>query len=398
MSRTKIADRIDRVPLSGVAEMKRLATEMEERGKQVVYLVQGEPDFDTPSHIIEAAREAMAHGFTHYVPGEGILELREAVAEKLARDNGIQVDPGSEILITTGAALGLFAAMMAVVNPGDEVLLTDPAYGPYEAIVGLVGGQAVFVPLVEEDDQFHLVSEEFEKRISPRTKAVVINTPNNPTGKVMTRAELEGLAEFALRHDLTIIADEVYEKLVYNGHQHLSIAALSPEIKARTILVNSFSKTYAMTGWRLGYNVASPALTSAMTKVVYQSARCATAFVQHAGIAALEGPQKCVQEMLGTYAERRELITELVASIPGVRCPSPEGAFYVFPDVSSFGIDTWDLAKYLLREAKVVVTPGAYYGTQGEGHLRLSFATSTEDIQRGIKAIKQALERIGAQV
>ncbi|MBM4465475.1 MAG: pyridoxal phosphate-dependent aminotransferase [Chloroflexi bacterium] len=394
MPKPQIAARIASIPPSGVAEMMRLGREMEQRGEEVIYLVQGEPDFDTPPHIIEAAREAMARGFTHYVPGEGLLELREAVAEKLARENDIQADPKSEILITTGATMGLYAAVMAVVDPGDEVLLTDPAYGPYEAMVGLAGGRVVFVPLMKSDRGFYFVSEEFESRVTPRTKAIVINTPNNPTGKVMTRAELEMLGELAQRHDLIIIADEVYEKLVYDGRQHVSIAALAPEFKARTIVVNSFSKTYAMTGWRLGYNVANSALTSAMTKVIYQSGRCATAFVQRAGIVALRESQDRVRQMFQAYLERRRLMTDLLATIPGVSCPSPEGTFYVFPDVSSFGMGTWDLAKYLLNEVKVVTTPGRYYGVQGEGHLRLSFATSTANIRLGINRIGHALERL----
>lgn len=392
MSKSQVAARIATVPPSGVAEMKRLGLEMQQRGQEVMYLVQGEPDFDTPSHIIEGAREAMAQGFTHYVPGEGLLELREAVAEKLARENGIQADPQSEVVITNGGTLGLFAALMAVVDPGDEVLLTDPAFGPYEAMVGLAGGRPVFVPLMKVGGRFHFVFEEFESRVTPRTKAIVINTPNNPTGKVMTHAELEMLGELAQKHDLIIITDEVYEKLVYDGRRHMSIAALSPELKDRAIVVNSFSKTYAMTGWRLGYNVANPTLTSAMTKVIYQSGRCATAFVQRAGVVALRGSQDCVQEMFQAYVERRRLITDLLATIPGVSCPSPDGAFYVFPDVSSFGMGTWELAKYLLSEAKVVTTPGRYYGVQAEGHLRLSFATSMANIRRGINWIKQALE------
>jgi aspartate/methionine/tyrosine aminotransferase len=258
-------------------------------------------------------------------------------------------------------------------------------------MAGLAGGRAVYVPLHKSDGGFHIVLDEFEKRITPRTKAMVINTPNNPTGKVMTRAELEMIGALAEQHDLIIITDEVYEALVYDGHQHVSIASLSPELQARSILVNSFSKTYAMTGWRLGYNVARPDITSAMTKVIYQSGRCASEFVQWAGITALRGSQDCVRDMHRAYAERRALITEMLDSIPDVSCSPPEGAFYVFPDVSSYGMETWELARYLLQNAETVTVPGRYYGLQGEGHLRLSFASSLENIRMGVQRLGLAL-------
>jgi aspartate/methionine/tyrosine aminotransferase len=391
----KPADRIATILPSGVAEMKRMGKEMERRGEEVIYLVQGEPDFDTPPHIVEAACEALSQGATHYVPGEGLPELREAVAEKLSQVNGIDADPGSEVVVTTGATLGLFAAIMALINPGDEVLLTDPAFGPYEAMIGQAGGRPVYVPLHKSGGEFHLVMDELEQRVTPRTKAIVLNTPNNPTGKVMTRAELEMVAELADRNDLIIIADEVYEALVYDDHEHTSIASLSPELKARSIIVNSFSKTYAMTGWRLGYNVANPALATAMTKVIYQSGRCASEFVQWAGIVALTGSQQCVEDMRRAYEERRALITDLLEALPGVSCAPPEGAFYAFPDVSAFGQDTWDLARHLLGTAGVVTTPGRYYGLQGEGHLRVSFASSLENIRLGIERMGRALEQLG---
>jgi aspartate aminotransferase len=388
---TELAARIATIAPSGVAEMKRLGNEMEEQGHEVIYLVQGEPDFDTPAHIVEAACQALGRGATHYVPGEGLPELRKAVAEKLARDNGLTYDPRTEIVVTTGGTLGLFAAIMAVVNPGDEVLLTDPTFGPYEAMVGLAGGRPVLVPMLKDDGCFRLIAEEYESRITPRTRAMILNSPNNPTGKVMEREELEMVGELALKHDLFVITDEVYEKLVYDGRRHTSPAELDPALKQRCIVVNSFSKTYAMTGWRLGYNAANPELTSAMIKVIYQSGRCAAAFVQQAGIVALRGPQDCVADMYKAYARRRQLLTRLLDKLPGVTCPQPEGTFYVFPDVSSYGLETWDLAKRLLREAAVVTTPGRYYGIQGEGHLRLSFANSSANIERGVHRLEQAL-------
>ncbi|MBI3913546.1 MAG: pyridoxal phosphate-dependent aminotransferase [Chloroflexi bacterium] len=391
LTASKIADRIAGVPPSGVAEMMHMGADLLKRGIPVTYLVQGEPDFATPAHIVAAGQEALARGDTHYIVGEGLLELREAVADKVRTENKIAVDLKKEVLVTTGATLGLYAALMAVVNPGDEVLLVDPGYGPYEAMTRLAGGIPVMVPLVRDARRYALDPDALKARLSPRTKAIVINSPHNPTGTVFSRAELEQIASVCVAHDLLIITDEVYEKLVFDGAEHISIATLGDEVKGRTITVNSFSKTYAMTGWRLGYNLAPAPLTQAMTKVIYQSGRCAPGFTQRAGVTALRGPQDCVTQMIGEYAERRLLMSDRLNRIEGVHFTPPQGSFYCFVDLSRFSGDSWKLAQDLLTSAHVVMSPGRYYGLQGEGHLRLSFACSQENIRTGLDAIQAFL-------
>jgi aspartate aminotransferase len=371
--------RTEPIGSSDVLRMQGLAGEIEARGERVYHLVQGEPDFATPEHIVEAATAALRDGFTHYPPGQGYLDLREAVAAKLARDNGISVDPKREVLITNGAGMGLYVAIMAVIDPGDEVILSDPTYGPYRGDILLAGGVPVLVPQqIDAHGRPRWDRDAVAAAITPRTKAIIINTPTNPTGVVMTEAELAGLAALAVERDLCIIADEVYEKLVFDGARHVSIAALDAEIARRTITVNSFSKTYAMTGWRLGYNVG-PA-----------------AFVQRAGIAALNGPQANVAEMVAAYDSRRRIVEDQLREMPRIAWISPEGAFYVFLDARAFGEDSTALAERLLEEAHVVLTPGTYYGPAGAGWLRLSFSASPETLIGGLERLHGALEQWSA--
>jgi aspartate aminotransferase len=365
----------------------RLGSSLRNQGANVISLVQGEPDFDTPGHIVAAATQALQRGETHYVEGEGLLDLRIAIAEKAKRENGVDSDPTSEVLVTTGATLGVYLALMAVTNPGDEVLLFDPGYGPYAAMVGLVDAQPVAVPLASRAGHFSLDPERVRERVTRRTRAIIVNSPHNPTGMVLGAVDLEAIASIALEHDLIVIADEVYEKLVFDGAEHVSIASLSNEVKARTIVVNSFSKTYAMTGWRLGYNLAAADLTRAMSDVLYQTARCAPSFTQRAGIAALTGPQDGVEEMVRMYAGRRRLMGDLLSALPEFEFNLPQGTFYCFPDCSRIQRESWSLARRLISEKYVMVTPGAYYGERGEGHLRLSFACSTDDIREGMSRV-----------
>jgi aspartate/methionine/tyrosine aminotransferase len=379
---------------SDVLAMQRLAGEISARGDTVYRFVQGEPDFDTPEHIVEAAMRAMKDGFTHYPPSEGYLDLREAIASKLARENALHVDPRTEVIVTNGAGLGLYLAIMAVVDPTDEVILSDPTYGPYRNDILLAGGTPVLVPQRSDDlgrPRWDLAA--VAAAITPRTRAIIINTPSNPTGVVMNDAELQGIAALAVKHDLVIIADEVYEKLIFDGARHVSIATLDPDVAARTITVNSFSKTYAMTGWRLGYNVATPTLIATMEKVNSVCGRAAAAFVQQAGISALNGPQQSVTDMVDAYAFRRHLVEDQLREMPKVSWISPEGAFYVFLDVSAFGRDSRALAERMLRDAHVVLTPGTYYGPAGAGWLRLSFSASPAELVGGLERLHETLSR-----
>jgi aspartate/methionine/tyrosine aminotransferase len=393
---TMIAPALRTQPIGGsdVLAMQREAGAIAARGQTVYRFVQGEPDFDTPAHIVEAAMQALRDGYTHYPPSEGYLELREAIAAKLARENDLEVDPASEVIVTNGAGLGLYLAIMAVVDDGDEVILSDPTYGPYRNDILLAGGIPVLVPQ-QPDAQGRPRWDigAVAAAITPKTRVIVINTPANPTGAVMSRDELQGIADIAVRHDLVIISDEVYEKLVFDDARHVSIATLSPEVAQRTITVNSFSKTYAMTGWRLGYNVAAPGLVATMEKVNSVCGRAAAAFVQRAGIAALNGPQQSVTKMVDAYGFRRSLVEDQLREMPSINWISPQGAFYVFLDVSAFGRDSRELAMRMLRDAHVVLTPGTYYGPAGAGWLRLSFSASPAELTGGLERLHETLAR-----
>lgn len=388
------AQRTAAIAGSDVLEMQRLAAQIAAGGTEVHRLVQGEPDFDTPPHIVEAAMQAMREGYTHYPPSEGYLDLREAVASKLERENGLSVDPRTEVIVTNGAGLGLYLAIMAVVDPGDEVILSDPTYGPYQNDIRLAEATPVLVrQQPDEQGRPRWDLEAVAAAITPRTKAIIINTPSNPTGVVMSESELRGIAELAVRHGLYIIADEVYEKLVFDGARHVSIATLDPAVAERTITVNSFSKTYAMTGWRLGYNAAPAPLVATMEKVNSVCGRAAAAFVQRAGIAALNGPQTCVDEMVASYASRRRIVEDQLREIPKIEWISPEGAFYVFLNCSAYDTDSRALALRVLQDAHVVLTPGTYYGPAGQGWLRMSFAASLDTLSAGLLNLQQTFDR-----
>ncbi|HHY46136.1 MAG TPA: pyridoxal phosphate-dependent aminotransferase [Firmicutes bacterium] len=394
MQRNPISRRAEAIHPSAVAEMLAMGRKMEAEGIKVYRLVQGEPDFDVPENIREAAKRALDEGYTHYTPNQGMPILREAVADKLERVNRIKAKPESEIIITNGGTLGLYLAVMATVDPGDEVIVLAPYFGPYANMVSLAGGILVEIPMVKSGSHYSPDLDRLSEAVSPRTKVIMINTPSNPSGSVMTRAELLAIGEMACRHDLYIIADEVYERMVFDGHEHVSIASLSEEIKERTITVNSFSKTYAMTGMRLGYNVANPSITKAMSKIYQVSARCAAASTQIAGIEALRGPQTEVERMISRYAERRLMAYKRLSRIKGLHCCMPEGTFYYWLDMTSFGMNSWEIAKYILSEAHVLVTPGSYFGGAGDGFVRLSFATSEENLLAGIDALGDALSRL----
>lgn len=385
------AERTRAVKPSAVLEMIRRAKAKEAEGHDVAYLVQGEPDFGTPQHIVEAAHRAMLDGYTHYPPSEGYLDLREAISEKIEHDRNVAYDPGREVLVTNGAALGLYLAVNAVVERGDEVLIPDPAFGSYEMIVESAGGVVVRVPYANDEEGLRLDPDAFADACTPRTKAIILCTPDNPTGHVASRGELAALADVAERNDLLIVTDEVYEHLVYDGAEHVSIASLSDATRARTVLVNSFSKTYAMTGWRVGYNAAPPEIMAAMSAMNAVAGRAAAAFTQRAALAAVRGPQDDVERMRASYSRRRATMLDGLGGIPELRTNAPGGAFYVFVDARELGLPDDRLALELLEHGDVVVTPGDYYGPSGRGHLRLSFASSDTMIERGLDGLGRAV-------
>lgn len=386
----RLADRISQLTTPAVAQFTARARELEARGRSLIYLVRGEPDFDTPAHICQAASQALEAGQTHYPPPQGIPELRQAVADRMQRDFSLELDPDQEVLVTSGATMGFFIAVQAILNPGDEVLLFDPSYDPYSTAVRTAGGVPVRVPTEAREGHFFVSPAAVEGSLTERTRAVVINSPWNPTGSVLRPDELADLVSIAAERDLVLIADEIYEKLVFDDHVHTCLAALSSQARARTVIVNSLSKTYAMTGWRLGYNLAPPPLIQAMLRVAQQFSRSATTFVQHAGVAALNGPQEPTNRMMQAYARRREFVRQSLARVEGPDFSPPEGTFFAFLNVRDLGDDR-ALADWLLEETGLVLIPGSVYGPSGEGFLRLSFAYSDETLQQGMEALLYGL-------
>jgi len=376
---------------SPIREMVLQSSQMAKRGIDVVLLHQGEPDFPTPPNIIAAAKDALDSGDTKYVPAEGSRELKEAIQEKLRHENGISNVTSSEILVTNGAKLALFVAVQALIDAGDEVLGVVPYFGPYRDVVTCAGGRFVTARLVPSSDRFELDRDQFRASITRRTKAFLVNTPQNPSGTVWARGDLEYVADLAEQHDCYILADEVYEKILFDGRVHHSIASLSPDIRRRTVLVNSFSKTYSMTGWRLGYAMANSALVKAMADLHHASGRCATAFVQKAGIAALTGSQAAIAAMVTEYQARRDIVQQALSATADVQLHSIEGTFYAFPDISQHGVGSAKLAAEILKSAHVAVVPGEFFGD--DAHIRISFATSMERLVEGMERIQRFFER-----
>lgn len=361
------------------------------QGRSVVSLMRGEPDFPTPEHIVEAAVSALRAGRTTYPDNRGELNLREAVTAKLARENAVTYDPASEILITDGATLGIHTALMTLIDAGDEVLVPDPIYDAYRSPIRLSGGEIRTVRSRVDGGRFHLTVEALEAAVSPRTRVLLLNTPWNPVGTVLTLAEIEGIADFVLRHNLTLISDEIYEHIVYDGAAHVSPAAISDEAKARCVLINSFSKTYAMTGWRLGYIAAPKDIIARMLLVLQQASRGPAMFVQDAGAAALSGPQECIAEMRATYDRRRHQVSDTLQDIPGVTPLAPEGGFFTMVDVRDLGQPSNAVRRRLLLEHGVVVAHGSAYGDCGEGFLRVSFASGGDNLIRGLAKLREGL-------
>lgn len=388
MSSIRFSERTLAIKSSGIRRLFDLA----QRTPGVISLGIGEPDQDTPVHVKEAAKKALDEGYTHYTPNAGFPDLREALAEKLRLDNGIDAAP-DEVIVTGGGGTGaLMLSALCLINPGDEVLLPDPGFVVYEAVVLMAGGKPVYVPLKEEDG-FRMLPSEVEKRITSKTKCIIVNTPSNPTGGVLEEEDLKGIADLAVKHDLYVISDEVYEKLVYDGHRHLSIASL-PRMKERTVTVNSFSKTYAMTGWRIGYAAAPKELIDQMVKLQQFTMVHAPAVSQRAALAALKGPQDFVKEMAEEYDKRRRFIVDRLNSIEGLSCLRPKGAFYVFLNIKKLGMRSEEVAMALLERAKVVTVPGVAFGPGGEGYLRISYSRPIDQLEEACSRIEKAIEEL----
>ena len=386
----RLAERLTRLGTESAFEVLGLARALEAEGRKVVHLEIGEPDFDTPSHIVEAAAEALREGFTHYVAAPGLPELREAVGDYFRRTGrpGYQAD---RIVVTPGAKPIMFYAILALCDEGDEVIYPDPGFPMYESISRFVGATAVPVPLREENE-FRMDPDEVASLVTDCTKLLVLNTPHNPCGSALTGADVEALARVAIEHDLMVLSDEVYFAIRYGG-EHVSIASVDG-MADRTILLDGCSKTFAMTGWRLGFAAFPAPLVEPVSRLIINSVSCTAAFSQRAALAALTGPWEPVEAMIEEFHKRRDVIVEGLNRIDGVSCLEPGGAFYVFPNVKALDHPSDEVASFLLREAGVAALAGTAFGAQGEGYLRFSYANSVEAIRDALDAIADALPKL----
>ncbi len=385
----EFAHRMSTLGTETAFEVLAKARRLEAQGRNIVHLEIGEPDFNTPAHIIEAAVRALQGGYTHYTPAAGIMEARDAVAAYMERTRKIRVD-ASHVVITPGSKNVLLFAMLALVNPGDEVVYPDPGYPIYESIARFIGATLRPMRLREEAD-FRPDLDEFRSLLSPRTRLVVLNSPHNPCGSMLDRADLEAIAQAVLPTRAFVLADEIYGRIVYEGEQY-SIATV-PGMQDRTIILDGMSKTYAMTGWRIGFGIMRPELVERMAQLMINSSSCAAAFSQMATIAALSGPQDGVDAMVAEFRSRRQIIIDELNRIEGVHCRMPRGAFYAFPNVSAIDTNAKRLADFLLEEAGVACLAGTSFGEGGKGYLRFSYANSQQNIREGMKRLRDALPR-----
>ena len=388
----RLASRMELIGTETAFEAAARARALEATGREVIHLEIGEPDFDTPANVREAAKRALDSGATHYAPFPGIPDLRAAIAEDFSARRGMAVAPDS-VFVTVGGKGVMYYAIMALVEPGDEVIVPDPGYPIYASVTKFVGGTVVPISIRQEND-FRLDIDELIGLVTPRTKMIVLNSPANPTGGVLTREDLERIAAIAVERDLAVLSDEIYSRILYEG-EHVSIATL-PGMAERTIVLDGFSKTYAMTGWRLGYAIVPESLAFAFGRLIINSVSSATTFAQVGAVEALRGPQDAVDAMVAEFHARRDLVVDGLNSLPGITCLRPKGAFYVFPDVSGTGRTGDELAHLLLNEAGVSVLSGTAFGDVGRNHIRLSYANSRTQISRAIEKMRAVLEPVAA--
>jgi aspartate/methionine/tyrosine aminotransferase len=382
------AQRTEQLSAEGAYQVLARAQALEAQGRKIIHFEIGQPDFDTFDNIREAGKRAIDEGKTRYTPPSGIPELRQAIAEAAGRQRGLHFT-GEQVVVSPGAKPNLFFTALALIEPGDEVLYPDPGFPTYRAMIDVAGGTPVPVPLIEKND-FSFDLEAFDRLVSKRTRLIVLNSPSNPTGAVMPPEDLRHIAETARRMDCWVLTDEIYAGLVYDHRRAESIAAL-PGMMERTVIVDGFSKTYGMTGWRLGYGIMPVDLAKRIDLLLTHSVGCTAQFTQIAGIEALRGSQEPAAAAVKEYQRRRDLIVDGLQSIPGVTCRRPQGAFYVFPSIQSFGSNSAEMADLLLEEGGLAVLPGSAFGRYGEGYLRLSYATSAENIAAGLERMRTVL-------
>ena len=386
----KLAQRMSHLGTETAFEVLARAKQLEKEGKEIVHLEIGEPDFNTPQNITDAAIEALKEGYTHYGPSAGLPELREVIARYVADTRKILVDP-DEVVVTPGGKPIMFFSILALVDEGDEVIYPNPGFPIYESVIEFLGAKPVPIQLREEND-FRLDIDELKKLVTPKTKLIIINSPQNPTGGILTLEDLKAIADIAISKNIQVLSDEIYSRILYEGKHH-SIASM-PDMKERTIILDGLSKTYAMTGWRIGYGVMNKSLAPHIARLMTNSNSCTASFTQRAAIEAIAGDQSEVDKMVKEFKRRRDVIVKGLCDIPKLSCPSPKGAFYVFPNVKKIGWDTKKLADAILNEAGVAVLSGTAFGKFGEGYLRLSYANSVENINKALERMRKFLAKL----
>lgn len=387
----EIRSPMDAVELSRIRAIGEKVQQLQQEGRDIVRLQIGEPDFMTPAHIIAAAKDAMDQGLTHYAPNRGLLALREEISRKLQRDNGIQADPATEILVTSGCAEGLYLAFMGLVEPGDEIIIIEPAYISYLQLTRAAHAKAVPVHAKEENGWMPDM-DELREAVTEKTKMLILNSPGNPTGVVYPRELLEQIAALAQEKDFLVLSDEVYEKLVFDGAEHVSIASLGG-MWERTITINGFSKAFAMTGWRMGYLAADAALILPMLKVHQYAVASSNIIAQTAAITALRSGDACVENMRGEYARRRRFLLDAFADIPEISCVAPAGTFYMYPNVSGTGMTGKEFTDRFLMEAGVAAVPGTAFDSFCDANIRISYASSMKNLQEAVHRMKTMLNK-----
>ena len=385
-----IAERMKRLGTETAFEVLAKAKALEAKGKSVIHLEIGEPDFDTPVNIRQAAKKALDDGYTHYGPAAGLPPARAAIAKHISQSRGIEVSPDN-IVVTPGAKPIMYFVLTACVDPGDEVIYPNPGFPIYESVIEFVGAKAVPLALKEEKG-FSFDVEDLRRLITKKTRLLILNSPQNPTGGVLSEKDLRQIAELAKEHDLIVLSDEVYNKIVYDGFKHYSIASI-PGMQERTVLLDGFSKTYAMTGWRLGYGAMPEGLAKLVTQLQINTTSCTASFSQIAGIEALTGPQDDVDKMVSEFKHRRDVIVKGLNAIPGIRCHKPLGAFYVFPNITGTGRSSRELADALLNEAGIACLSGTAFGKFGQGYLRLSYANSIPNLENALDRLEKFLKK-----
>lgn len=367
------------------------AKALEAQGKEIIHLEIGEPDFATPRNIIDAGIRALNEGYTHYTPAPGLPEVRATIAEYATRQKGVHYDP-EEVVIVPGGKPIMFFTILALVNPGDEVIYPNPGFPIYESVINFVGGKAVPLPIREEND-FRLDVDELAGLITPKTKLLIINSPANPTGGVLTAEDIGRIADLVRGKNIVVLADEIYDRIVYDGARPVSIAA-QPGMKDWTIILDGFSKTYAMTGWRIGYGLMHRELADRIAQLMVNSNSCTAAFTQKAAQEALTGPQDAAEAMVAEFKKRRDIIVDGLNSIPGITCKRPLGSFYVFPNIKGLGLSSQELEAFLMEKAGVAALSGTAFGKYGEGYLRFSYANSVENIEKALEKIAAAVKEL----